>query len=276
MGIPRDPGPAALRNRQAVRWLEFGIGGDFPGRLNRRSADADIEGFLDLLDEYDIHCPCCALENDFTLPDAAAHDEMVARTLDQFNIAAMCRATHLRLHAGFTPAAEVTDEIWKRMIDAFHRCQEEASRRGLTLAVETISIGVPNDDGTSSPVAAVTSDRECLTRLVEELPPGVGFNFDPGNIKPVHPDDPLCCLDILNGHINYCHLKDWARLGEGWVPVALGEGGLDFGPIFETLDYEGICLIEYEAPFDTVSGIQRSLHYLADLQEQHPGLQFVI
>lgn len=257
-------------------WLEFGIGGQLAGRLHRQSTDQEIEGFLDLLDEFDVMCPCCALENDFTLPDAAAHDEMVSRTLDQFNVAAMCRATHLRLHAGQTPAAEMTEESWARMIEAFHLCQAEASRRGLTLAIETISIASKNADGTNSPVAAVTSDRECLKRLIAELPPEIGFNFDPGNLKPIHPDDPLCCLDILNGHINYCHLKDWARLGAGWVPVAMGEGGLDFGPIFQEMSYDGICLIEYEAPFDTVDGIQRSLTYLANLQDDYPDLQFVI
>ncbi|NNM30341.1 MAG: TIM barrel protein, partial [Akkermansiaceae bacterium] len=135
-----------IARQLGFHWLEFGIGGDYKGRLNRRSTDADIEGFLDLLDEFEINCPCCALENDFTLADPAAHDEMVARTLDQFNIAAMCRATHLRLHAGFTPAAEMTDEIWDRMIDAFRLCQAEASPRKLTIAIETISIGMPNDD----------------------------------------------------------------------------------------------------------------------------------
>ena len=94
---------------------------------------------------------------------------------------------------------------------------------------------------------------------------------NPGNIKAVRPQDPTCCLDVIDERINYCHLKDWRRLGEGWVATAIGEDDLDYAALLGRMSFDGVYLIEYEPTHDVVDGIRRSL---AHLDQVAPGWTF--
>ena len=256
------------------RWLEFGIGGDQVGRLPEFPDAGQIAEYRALNEEFGIQTPFCCIENDFTLADAGAHAAMIEKCSRQLLAAAECGATHVRLFAGFTPAAEVTPTIWSRMISAFEAMEEQCAGLGLTIAIETHGGIRFNDDGSATHINSVTTDPDCLRRLMEELPSRVGFNFDPGNIKAVRPDDPDCCLSIINERINYCHMKDWSRQGEGWVAVAIGDDDLDYTPLFERMSFSGVYLIEYEPLHDCEEGIQRSLDYLERIASRQENLSF--
>ena len=256
------------------RWLEFGIGGDQAGRLPEFPDPGQIAEYRALNEEFGIQTPFCCIENDFTLADAGAHAEMIEKCSRQLVAAAECGATHVRLFAGFTPAAEVTPEIWSRMISAFEAMEGQCAGLGLTIAIETHGGIRFNDDGSATHINSVTTDPDCLRRLIAELPPRVGFNFDPGNIKAVRPDDPDCCLSIINERINYCHMKDWSRQGEGWVAVAIGDDDLDYVPFFERMSFSGVYLIEYEPLHDCEEGIRRSLDYLERIAARQDNLSF--
>ena len=93
-------------------------------------------------------------------------------------------------------------------------------------------------------------------------------------VKAVNPDDKMCLLELLNDRINYCHLKDWSRRGQGWVAGAIGDDDLDYQPIFEQLKFDGICQIEYEPLEDTEDGIQRSLNYLGRIEQESDIVAF--
>ncbi|MEC7224978.1 MAG: TIM barrel protein, partial [Verrucomicrobiota bacterium] len=121
---------------------------------------------------------------------------------------------------------------------------------------------------------SVSTDPESLIRIINQLPPTVGFNYDPGNIKAVRPDDKNFCLEVINERINYCHLKDWSKKGDGWVAVAIGDDDLDYTPLFENMSYDGVCLIEYEPLHDTKDGIRRSLNYLNKIEERSQSIEF--
>ena len=90
------------------RTLEFGLGGDQPGRLPAQPAPAEISEFRALSEHSGIATPGCCLENDFTLSDPVAHAAMLAATLRQIEAAQKCGARQVRLFAGFTPAADMT------------------------------------------------------------------------------------------------------------------------------------------------------------------------
>jgi sugar phosphate isomerase/epimerase len=117
-------------------------------------------------------------------------------------------------------------------------------------------------DGTAHHEHTVTTESDALRRLLRELPPSVGFNWDPGNLKAVNPADRLCAMALLDGRINYCHLKDWRRSGSGWIACAIGDDDLDYGPLLQHVTYDGIFHIEYEPTHDPEDGIRRSLEYL--------------
>ncbi|MEC9348411.1 MAG: sugar phosphate isomerase/epimerase [Planctomycetota bacterium] len=251
-----------ISRKFGFKFLEFGIGGGQPGRLPEEPTETDVAEFRALGERYGINTPFCCIENDFTFACGAEHDAMVAKVLAQVRSASACGATHVRLFAGFTPAAAMTEEIWGRVFAAFESCESLCSGLGIQIAIETHGALEFQEDGSAVHINSITTDRECLARLLEHLPSGVGFNYDPGNIRAVSPGDERYCLDLLNDRINYCHLKDWHPRGEGWVACAIGDDALDYGPLFEKMKFEGVYLIEYEPLEDSEDGIQRSLDYL--------------
>ena len=251
-----------IAKKFGFQWLEFGIGGDQVGRLSEAPDQEEIDEFTEMRAEFGINTPFCCIENDFTLADADEYAAMVDKVKSQIQAAAACGATHVRLFAGFTPAGIVTGEIWSRMIDAFAQGDALCEELGLLIGIETHGGIEFNNDGSATHINSVTTDASSLQRLLTDLPPRVGFNYDPGNIKAVNPDEKLCLLDLLNDRINYCHLKDWSRRGQGWAAGEIGDDELDYQPIFEQLKFDGICQIEYEPLEDTEDGIQRSLDYL--------------
>jgi sugar phosphate isomerase/epimerase len=210
---------------------------------------------------HGIATPGCCLENDFTLGDADAHRAMVEGTLRQIEIAHRCGARQVRLFAGFTPAAAMTEAIWQRMLTAFFDADALCAKLGLTIAIETHG-RITQQEGVALHEHTVTTEPAALQRMLRQLPPRVGFNWDPGNLKAVAPHDRRCALPLLNGRINYSHLKDWRRVGPGWVACAIGDHDLDYGPLLREVAFDGVFLIEYEPTHDPIDGIRRSLEYL--------------
>ena len=263
-----------IAKKFGFQWLEFGIGGGQVGRLSEAPDQTEIDDFRAFGAEFGIKTPFCCLENDFSLADPNAHAAMVEKVKLQIRAAAACGATHVRLFAGFTPAVNVNDEIWGRMIDAFIQCNAMCEELGLLIGIETHGGIEFNSDDSATHINSVTTDADCLQRMLDDLPPRVGFNYDPGNIKAVNPDDKMCLLNLLNDRINYCHLKDWSWRGRGWVAVAIGDNDLDYQPIFEQLKFDGVCQIEYEPLEDTEHGIQRSLDYLKHIEQASDIITF--
>jgi sugar phosphate isomerase/epimerase len=266
-------GEWGFRNRPMAEWfdlaagfgfkhLEFGIGGGQPGRLPETPTAGDVAAFRKLADRHGVTTHYCCLENDFTRPDAGEQEANVRKVLAQLPAAADCGAQVVRLFAGFTPADEMTEAIWARLIDALATSAVAAAGRGMRIAIETHGAISTLPDGSLAHRHTVSTRRDCLARLVREMPPEVAFNFDPGNLKAADPTDRRYAADLLAGRIIYCHMKDWRRTGNGWVACAPGDDDLDYAPLLPIPGFDGVYLIEYEPLEDTVDGIQRSLSYL--------------
>ena len=215
-------GEWGFRNRPMAEWfdvatglgfrhLEFGIGGGWPGRLPEAPTAADVATFRQLAERHGVTTRYCCLENDFTRPDADEHAAQVGNVLAQLSPAADCGAQFVRLFAGFTPADRITDAIWGRLLDALGTCSAAAARRGMKVAIETHGAITTLADGSMQHTHTVTTRRDWLARLAAEMPPEVGFNYDPGNLKAAGPSDDRYAADLLAGRITYCHLKDWRR-----------------------------------------------------------------
>ena len=244
------------------RHLEFGIGGGWPGRLPDAPAAGDVAAFRRLAERHGVTTRYCCLENDFTRPDAAEHAAQLRTALAQLPPAADCGAKVVRLFAGFTPAEEITDAIWRRLLDALHACATSAGRLGVTIAIETHGAISTLPDGALAHRHTVSTRRDWLQRLARDMPPAVGFNYDPGNVKAADPSDNRYAADLVAGRVTYCHLKDWKRKGVGWVACAPGDDSLDYSRLLPVPGFDGVYLIEYEPLEDTVDGLKRSLAYL--------------
>jgi len=250
-----------IAQRFGFEYLEFGIGGGQAGRLPESPSAQDVLAFRALGQRYKIQTPFCCIENDFTLSDPQAHERMLGKVLSQIESAADCGATHVRLFAGFTPVGRMTEPQWLRMIEAFERCDELCQRLAMVIAIETHGAIVANSDGSLTHQPTVTTDGQGLRRLLAELPGRIGINYDPGNLKAAGADGDLH-LGLLNGQINYCHMKDWRRVGQGLAACAIGDDDLDYVPLLGRLAFNGVYVIEYEPLEDTEHGIGRSLDYL--------------
>jgi sugar phosphate isomerase/epimerase len=266
-------GEWGFRNRQipeyfetatalGFRHFEFGIGGGWPGRLPEAPTPADVAAFRRLAERYAATTRYCCIENDFTRPDAAVHDAQVRKALAQLAPAADCGAQVVRLFAGFTPAEQITEPVWARLLGALQTCATSAASRGMTIAIETHGAVTTLPDGSLAHQHTVTTRRDWLQRLVREMPAQVGFNYDPGNLKAADPSDHRYAADLLAGRIRYCHLKDWRRVGSGWVACAPGDDSIDYDRLLPVAGFDGVYLIEYEPLEDTVDGLERSLAYL--------------
>lgn len=251
--------------------LEFGVGGGKPGRLSEDPDAEDVSDFLALGERYGVRAPFCCIENDFTLGDVPTHEAEVAKVLRQARVAADCGATHVRLFCGFTPLEEMDEARWDRMLEAFQAVDELCTSNGMEIAIETHGAITSLPDGSLAHAETVTTDPDALRRLVRDLPPRVGFNLDAGNLKAARPSDERYGLDVISERINYCHMKDWARDGEGWRAVAIGDDDMDWGALLEAIPFDGVHLIEYEPTEDVVDGIRRSL---AHLDRVAPGWAF--
>lgn len=252
-------------------FLEFGIGGGRVGRLSEEPTADEIQSFVNLADRFQIATPFCCIENDFTLVDPAAHQAMVAKVLKQMAVAAQCRATHVRLFAGFTPLARMTESLWKQLLGALAECQKAATKLGLKIAIETHGAIDHGSSGACLHIPTVTTDRDGLARLLRELPAEIGINYDPGNIKAAEADSHQLHLDLVNDRVNYCHLKDWKRKGDGWEACGVGDDDLDYGSLLRQMKFQGVYLIEYEPLHDPEDGIRRSLESL-----RQSGLEVVM
>lgn len=242
--------------------LEFGIGGEWPGRLPEAPSAADVAAFRRLADRHGVSTRYCCLENDFTRPDDAEHAAQVRTVLAQLSPAADCGAEVVRLFAGFMPAGQITDPIWRRLLDALGTCAAAAERHGMSIAIETHGAISTLSDCSLAHRHTVTTRRDWLQRLAREMPPEVGFNYDPGNLKAADPGDNRYAADLLAGRVTYCHLKDWRRSGAGWVACAPGDDDIDYSRLLPVPGFGGVYLIEYEPLEDTVDGLKRSLAYL--------------
>ncbi|PDO10634.1 MAG: hypothetical protein BLM47_05920 [Candidatus Reconcilbacillus cellulovorans] len=251
-----------LAEQFGFRYMELGIGGHYPGRIPGDADFARLREIRSCCERYGVRAPFICLQNDFTLADPEAVRREKERVLREVDMAAELGATHVRLFAGFERVENMTDERWKRMLDAFFEIDEKCGRHGMVIAIETHARTVRRGSGFVHE-HTVTTERNALKRLMRELPARCGFNFDPGNLKATDPTVPLEeYAELLNEKINYCHLKDWKRIGDSWLPCAVGDDDIDWGRLFRAMKFNGVFLIEYERPEDVEDGIRRSLDHL--------------
>lgn len=246
-------------------YLELGIGGEFAGRLSRDMGPADVRRVKDCVKDYGLTAPFVCLENDFTLEDRSALQEMVARTKREIALCHELGATHVRLFTGFELAERMTEERWQWMLEAFREAEALCAALGIEIAIETHGQLTPKGEGFVHRHTTST-DWGSLQRLLRELPPRIGINFDPGNLKPLGGSPLADYARLFGDRINYYHLKDWKRTGDYWTACGIGDDDIDWDELLDETSYDGVYLIEYEPTLDVEDGIARSLNHLRRLR----------
>lgn len=249
------------------RTLEIGVGNEFAATFPMNTDKKRVDEAMFKAVQAGIELSFATAENDFSLANPQAHRQMLDHVLAVIGIARLFGVSHLRLFAGFTPARDLTTRLYGQVVDAFKLVNERCVEYGIAISIETHGKITWKGD-VAHHENTISTDPHYLERLMRDLPGNIGFNYDPGNIKAVWPEELDCFVSILADRINYCHLKDWIARDGGWVAAAIGDGTLDYGPLLPKVPFDGIYLIEYEPLGDLEDGIRRSLTYLEQLGYQ--------
>ena len=244
--------------------LEFGIGDELPSTVPLHPTQETVQSIRAQAEAAGIRMPFVTVENDFTLTDKDEHQGMLEHVLKAIHTASKFGVSHIRIFAGFTPAEAITQRIYQQVIAAFEECAALCQQYQLKISIETHG-RIDHKDGIAFHHNTISTDPHFLEKLMKDLPIGVGFNYDPGNIKAVRSEDTSYCVDILNDRINYCHLKDWKPKNGGWVAAAIGDDDLDYAILLPKINFNGVYQIEYEPLEDLTDGIARSINYLEQI-----------
>lgn len=236
--------------------LELSIAGYNKDFLQLDATPAQKREVLKMFGECGLKPECACTGNDFTGNDVPAQVEKVRKVID---IAADLGIGYLRIFAGFSSDSVVFGERFDHMIAALKEVAVHSAKRQVIPVVETHG-GVAENNGALVHFASVTT-RSDHWRLILET--GVSINYDPANLAAVGALDPISFYHDFHHQIKYMHLKDFRSVPGGVVPVACGEGRLDWKKLMHAINgFSGPALIEYELPGDVEDGLKRSLKFL--------------
>lgn len=269
-GLRETPldGQLAMAKRLGMSLLELGIGGhgnDFiqldatPERLAECRAKFAAAGVV---------LECGSTGNDFTAADPAAVAASVESVKNAIRLGSLLGVKMLRIFAGFSPVAEVTQDRWRRQVAALREVYLYGAGYGVLPVVETHGGVEGRPGGECHHTMSTSTSMEAVKRMAGEVP-GLRLNYDPANLVAAGVE-PVGFLREFRKIVAYCHLKDFVnRPGtDAWRPAACGEGGMDWGAIFGVLgEFGGPMLFEYEVPADVEDGFRRSLTYIQKIKK---------
>jgi sugar phosphate isomerase/epimerase len=251
----------AMTKRLELRHLELGIAGFRNDLLQADSPNYAVETVRNLFLSAGIQPSCAATGNDFTLEKEAEVQKSLEQTLVALQLADMLGIRYLRIFAGFSPVADVTGKRYDLLVECLKKVYEAAKETQVLPVVETHGGVEVLSDGTVRHFSSISTEDETLEKLLNDIP-DMQLNFDPANLH-VLGKDVVAFYRHFKEKIAYLHLKDFARKGMGWIPVACGEGNIDWSRLLlEMRSFKGLALLEYEIPDDAERGFSDSLKYL--------------
>lgn len=247
-------------NSLGLSCLELGIA-NAPKDLPADAGEGLIKEVRALYERYGIPLWCAATGNDFTV-EPSGISEQIEKVKKVILTCRKLKVRYLRIFAGFTPVEEVTGVRWTRMVGAINETADFAADQEVALTIETHGGVNSYIDGVEH-FPSVTTGREPLECLLQEIRPDVTFVFDPANLAAAG-EDTLDIYRLLEGRISYMHLKNFVRLPSGHLdPAAVGGGILDIPAFLDgSQSYDGPYLIEYEKTETIEQGCRASLEAL--------------
>ena len=247
--------------------LELGIGGYTPGQIPVGFSDEWVKKLQGYSKKYGVFTPYMCFGNDFTIEDKSVIADKVDEIIADLPSCAAIGVTHIRLFSGFASPEDIVGKRWDLLIDSLNKVAKACDKYNMQISIETHGRLETKGDGVLH-LPTTSTDKDCIVKLLQQTEPNVGINYDPGNLKPVQSGDVIDYLPIIGKRLNYCHIKDWRQFDNGsWIAVAIGDvpyTTIDWKKLFNTIDFDGVFLLEYEQPHDIEDGFRRSLHYISE------------
>lgn len=251
-----------ITNKMRMRVHELGIA-NAETDIKLDATEKELDGVKELFEKYGIETLCAATGDDFSCGNGD-DIEKVKRVID---ICAYLGIKYLRIFAGFSPKAEVVGDRWNVMVKSLNNCAEYAKTKSVVLAVETHGGVDGYEGGEVEHFHSVSTAKDTLTELLNELDKSIMFVYDPANLFAVGYENPDEIYELLKGRVAYVHLKDFKTMPSGHkLPAACGESEMNWQQIAEGMkNFEGPMLFEYEIPQDLENGLCRSLEFMRSL-----------
>ncbi|MBQ8813071.1 MAG: sugar phosphate isomerase/epimerase [Lachnospiraceae bacterium] len=264
-GLRETPLEEQLRitKDMGLKVLELGIA-NAPADVSMDVTDEELVKIKGLAAAYGVDIMCAATGNDFTV--SAEDVGKVKRVVD---ICEKLGIRYLRIFAGFTALAEVTEAMHQRMLDALRVVCEYAEEKGVVPVIETHG-GVNGFADGVEHFHSTTTDMESLRRMASSLPDNAKICFDPANLYAVGHTNPESFYVEFKDRIGYAHFKDFAKLPSGHLrPSYCGDSDMDWTAILAVMsDFEGPALFEYENVEDVEEGLKKSYAYIKMMEKQ--------
>lgn len=216
-----------------------------------------------LADSYGITLLCGATGNDFTT--GSEDVEKVKRVID---ICSDLGLRYLRIFAGFRALSDVTEEIFRSMLDSLNIVCNYAESKAVVPVIETHGGVMAYEDGVEH-IKSITTEADSVKRILKNLPESVRICYDPANLYAAGHKHPEVFYQELKDKIGYAHLKDFKTLPGGHLrPSFCGDSDMDWEPIlFAMKGFEGAALFEYENTEDIEEGLKKSYQYIKERVE---------
>ena len=188
-----------------------------------------------------------AVMNDFCLPPGPERETELAHVRRWIDYAAELGAPTIRLLSGNWIQGTPDEELSKRVVDAIDSLIPQASKTGVTLALENHGGGV-------------TTTAEELLRIVRAVKgPNFGVNLDTGNF---HGSDPYLELaEVAPYAVNVQVKTEVRRKGRSKESADLEK----VVKILRDAKYSGYVVLEYNAPEDPRTAVPRYVKTLRSL-----------
>ncbi len=222
------------------------------GRLLREQGIKILSGMMNTRQEDYSSLKSIAQTGGVRPDETWPENQEIARRVAE--LAATLELSLVTFHAGFLPESP-DDPQRKKMLDRLATIAEIFTSQGITLALET---GQETASSLNNFLAGVNL-------------PGIGVNFDPGNMILYGKGDPIDALKMLAPHILQIHIKDALptdQPGTWGQEVPVGEGVVDWSVFFASalsLPHPINYIIERESGNDRLRDIRQA----ARLVERH-------
>lgn len=180
--------------------------------------------------------------------------------LNSVRVAAQLDVAIVRAFVGEPkPDSDLTlDDFWPQIVDACGTVAAEATKEGVTIALENHG--------------RLLVEGKRLAKLIEEVgAPNLGITLDTGNFGYAGRSREECQQDIMAvlPHSVNVHIKDGLWQDGGFPFVAAGEGEVDLASLLQMLnktDYSGAICSEFEGTGDFYESTQQSIGYLKSMR----------
>lgn len=249
-----------LTAEMGLKVLEIGIA-NAPMDIPLTVTDAELADIKAMAADYGVDMACAATGNDFT-----TGTEDIAKLKRVIDICKTLGIGMVRIFAGFTPLAEVTDEMFDTMISSLIEVCDYAQEQGVTPVIETHG-GVDGYDDGVEHIMSTTTDLDTMQRIFAKLPDNARICFDPANLYAVGVKKPEKFYEAIKDKVAYAHFKDFAPLPSGHIkPSYCGASDMDWKAILAAMsDFSGVALFEYENTEDIADGLKKCYDYIKSI-----------